>query len=66
MTAAKLAAKYNLNVMRISRPSKKGRDMSYYTAFRGGNGTGEPVVNVANAFTLAALDRRLAKQLSTK
>ena len=51
-----LAENYGVNVMRMQRPRKQGRDMSYYVAFLGGNGTGEPVEEIARAFTLTRLD----------
>lgn len=60
MAASKLAAKYNVNVMRhgLTRRDRK------YHAFRGGNGTGEPVVSIAEAYTLAGLDCYLAKKVA--
>lgn len=61
MTKETVARKFGVNVMRHERPMKRGKRRSYYTAFRGGNGTGEPVVEVARAYTLAALARKLAK-----
>lgn len=60
-TRDRLAERFGVNVLRIGRPKKGRRNRSYWVAYRGGNGTGVPVVSLAEAFTLDALARRLER-----
>jgi hypothetical protein len=64
MTAKTIETRFNVNVMRIKQPIKKGVDRSYWIAFRGGNGTGEPVVDIAEARTLVTLAVRVERALA--
>lgn len=59
MTAEKIAKKFGVNVMQVGS-TKRARK---WVAFRGGNGTGLPVVDIAQAFNLVELVRRLEAKL---
>jgi len=62
MTREQLQKKHNVNIIRTGY----GRHDRKYHAFLGGNGTGEPVVDLAKADTLGGLDRKLAKLFPKK
>jgi hypothetical protein len=55
-TAKAIAAKYGVNVMKVGFGKR-----AKWMAFRGGNGTGNPVQDIAQAYSLAALAKRVEK-----
>lgn len=57
MTAAKLANKYNVNVYKFGNMKKNQK----WVAYQGGNGTGLPVIDVAEAYRLEELEKRIKK-----
>ena len=59
MTSKKIENDYTVNVMKIGWGKR-----SYWTAFRGGNGSGLPVIEIANAYTLRALAVRVARKVT--
>lgn len=59
MTAKSVAAKYGVSVMKVGYGQR-----AKWVAYRGGNGTGEPVVNVAESYTLVTLTTRIARSLA--
>jgi hypothetical protein len=63
MTMKQIEAKYNVNVIR-TRSSR--HNCNKYAAFLGGNSTGEPVVEVAEAYTLVTLAVRTERYFAKK
>jgi len=59
MRAKTIADKFGVNVMKVGHGKR-----AKWVAFRGGNGTGEPVVDVATAYHLAELAKRVAKAVA--
>ena len=57
MTAQTIRDKYRVNVMKFGWTAKTSK----WVAFKGGNGTGEPVVEIAEAYHLVELERRVKK-----
>jgi hypothetical protein len=62
MTTQSVSKKFNVNIIR--RASKGGG--IWYTAYRGGNGTSEPVVDIAEAMTLRMLSLRLERKVASR
>lgn len=60
-TRDRLAERYGVNVLHLKRPRQGGRSRSKWLAYTGGGGSGVPVVEVAEAFTLDALKRKLER-----
>ena len=58
MTSKKVAAKYDVHVRKIGWGER-----AKWVAFRGGNGTGMPVVDIAEACSLRTLSKRISAAL---
>ncbi len=59
MTAEKIRKKYNVSVMKFGYGKR-----AKWHAYRGGNGTGAPVEEIAEAYHLVELAKRVAKKLA--
>jgi hypothetical protein len=59
MTSKMIQTKHGVNVMKVGYGNRQK-----WVAFRGGNGTGQPVVDIAQAYHLVELEKRISKVLS--
>lgn len=55
MTAKRLAEQFGVNITKVGLLKREQR----YVAHTGGNSTGQPVVEIAEAYTLRTLAQRL-------